>query len=301
MIQSGAIIFRAFYCILACILLCINATKGQYAALPRTAFPFNDIPPADSCTIVQTNIDPLFIPDFHKKYPKPTVFLQSGETFTPESLEFTFYTLCGILLLVGLVYRLFPKYFQDLFSLLFKSGFRQKSIRDQLAQNTAAALGLNIIFFISAGLFIFLQVRHAGIKTQNPWYVDMYICIGFLAVVYAVKYLSVIMGGWIFAAKDLGRNYAFFVFYVNKIIGIFLLPVIVVLWIGKPSLWPVFQTISFIIIGFLLLYRYYLILPLVRNKSGVSPFHFFLYLCTFVILPILILVKFLVHFLDSSN
>ena len=283
------------------ILIIPNLAFTQYAALPGTAYPFSALPPSDSCTIIISNIDPLFIPEFNKAYPSPFILTRSAERFTPATFDLNFYILCGILLFVGVVYRLFPKYFHDLLSLFFKSGFRQKSIRDQLAQNTIASLGLNIIFFLTAGLFIYLVVQNGGRPSGNPWYLDAAICVGFLSLVYGVKFLSVLLGGWIFAAGELAGHYSFLVFYVNKIIGLVLLPVVVISWIGNPALKPIFQTSSFMAIGFLFLYRYYLVLPVIRSKSGISAFHFFLYLCTFEILPILLLVKFLVDFLNSSN
>jgi hypothetical protein len=136
---------------------------------------------------------------------------------------------------------------------------------------------------------------------SGNWYSQVFICIGFLTAVYLVKYFSLMAGGWIFSAHELVNNYSFLVFFVNKITGLLLLPVVVILWLGSTVVHPVVVVVAFILISFLYLYRYFLILPMVRNKSGVSPFHFFLYLCTFEILPILLLVKFLVNFLNSSN
>ncbi|MCU0404256.1 MAG: DUF4271 domain-containing protein [Chitinophagaceae bacterium] len=292
------IIFLVF---LICLLFVFGGVKAQYVVLPGSATPFRAIPPSDSCSVIISNIDPLFIPECNRVYPQPAFSFRSGEKFIPASFDLYFYILCGILLFVGLVFRSFPKYFHDLFSLFFKAGFRQKSIRDQLAQNSLASLGLNIIFFLTAGLFIYLLVLSGARETGNPWYADISLCIGFLLVVYGVKYLAVSIGGWIFTARELAGHYSFLVFYANKIIGLILLPVVIILWIGNPALKPFFQTTSFLAIGFLFLYRYYLILPLMRSKSGISAFHFFLYLCTFEILPILLLVKFLVDILYSSN
>jgi hypothetical protein len=255
----------------------------------------------DSCKNPATIIDPLFMPKYGQKQPVSVMPIRDGKPFFPTSSDTYFYVLCGLFLFAGVSFRAFPKYFADLYRVLRRSGFRQKSIRDQLVQNKIASLGLNAIFFITGGLFIYLISRYEMFLPNGNWYSQVLICIGFLISVYLVKYFSLMSGGWIFSAQELVDNYSFLVFFVNKIAGLFLLPVVVILWLGSPVLHPVVVVVSFMVISFLYLYRYFLILPIVRIKSGVSSFHFFLYLCTFEILPIMLLVKFLVNLLNSSN
>lgn len=255
----------------------------------------------DSCKNPAGILDPMFVPKYGQKAPVYALKVRTGQTFLSPSSDTYFYILCSLILFVGISFRAFPKYFADLYRVFMRSGFRQKSIRDQLVQNKIASLGLNVIFFITGGLFIYLVSRYEMLIPSGNWYSQVLICTGFLISVYLVKYLSLMAGGWVFSARELVDNYSFLVFFVNKIAGLFLLPVVVILWLGSPKAHPVVVVVSFIIISFLYLYRYFLILPMVRNKSGVSSFHFFLYLCTFEILPILLLVKFLVNFLNSSN
>ncbi len=255
----------------------------------------------DSCKNPAAIIDPLFVPKYGHRLPVASIRIRAGIPFQAASADTYFYVLCGLFLFTGILFRAFSKYFADLYRVFMRSGFRQKSIRDQLLQNKIASLGLNIVFFFTGGLFIYLVSRYEKLVPSGNWYAQVLICIGFLVAVYLVKYVSLIAGGWVFSARELVNSYAFLVFFVNKIAGLFLLPVVVILWIGSPVVHPVVAVISFIIIAFLYLYRYFLLLPMVRNKSGVSSFHFFLYLCTFEILPVMLLVKFLVNFLNNSN
>jgi Domain of unknown function (DUF4271) len=255
----------------------------------------------DSSKNPGTILDPFFAPKYGQPPPVGIIKIRTGKPFLAQSSDTFFYILCSLFLFLGITIRAFPKYFGDLYRVFMRSGFRQKSIRDQLVQNKIASLGLNVMFFITGGLFIYLISRYEMLLPSSNWYSQVLVCTGFLISVYLVKYFSLMAGGWVFSARELVDNYAFLVFFVNKIAGLFLLPVVVMLWLGSPKAHPVVVVISFIIISFLYLYRYFLILPMVRNKSGVSSFHFFLYLCTFEILPILLLVKFLVNVLNSSN
>lgn len=247
-----------------------------------------------------SGVDPIFLPQPPNSKRVPRLIRRNAEPFVPASFDNYFYILCGLLLFVGFTLRAFPKYYSDLYRVFSQSGFRQKSIRDQLLQNKAASLGLNAIFFLTGGIYIYLVSNYKGIMPPGVWYFQIFICVTFLMVTYSVKYLGLMAGGWVFGARDLVNSYGFLVFFINKITGLVLLPVVVFLWLGKEKLHPYFVVFSFIAIGMLLLYRYFLILPMVRNRSGVSSFHFFIYLCTFEILPILLLVKFLVNFLNRS-
>lgn len=255
----------------------------------------------DSSKNPASTLDPFFNPGYGHKVPVSAIKIHTGKPFLPSSSDTYFYILCSLFLFVGISFRAFPKYFSDLFWVFMRSGFRQKSIRDQLVQNKMASLGLNAIFFVTGGLFIYLISRYEMLIPSGSWHSQVLICTGFLITFFLVKYVFLMAGGWVFSARELVENYSFLVFFVNKIAGLSLLPVVVILWLGSPEVHPVVVVISFITISFLYLYRYFLILPMVRNKSGVSSFHFFLYLCTFEILPILLLVKFLVNFLKSSN
>lgn len=274
---------------------------AQLLPYPSHNIPFNGLPPQDSASITRINIDPLFIPHFNVERVSKVPALRSGDLFLPASLDTHFYLLCGILFFVGVVFRTSPRYFNNLFGLLFRSGFRQKSIRDQLVQNKLTSLGLNLLFFLAGGMFIYLFVRGKGVLTLSPWYVDVGLCFSFLVVIYVLKFFCIKAGGWIFSSRELAGQYVFIIFFVNKIAGLFLLPIIMVLWLGNPLLYPFFSTLSLLMLGLLVLYRYYMILPLVRTKSGISAFHFFLYLCAFEILPIVLLVKFLLDYLNSTN
>ena len=255
---------------------------------------------ADSCLspaqVLQTDYLPRVIVRPHKT----AAPFRPGVEFSPVSKDNSFYIICGLLFFVGITTRAFPKYYADLYRVFSQSGFRQKSIRYQLVQNQIASLALNIIFYVTGGSFIYLIASQKGISPDFPWYWQVLACIGFLLIVYGTKYISLMTGGWVFSARELLVSYSFVVFFVNKIAGLFLIPVIIMLWLGSNGLHGSVTTLAFMVLSLLFLYRFFLVLPMVRSKSGVSTFHFFIYLCTFEILPILLLVKFLMNFLSAS-
>jgi hypothetical protein len=254
----------------------------------------------DSSVNPATILQPIFLPQnfgpriIAKKVERPAI------PFSPAGSDLFFYFLCGLFFMVGLSVKLFPKYYTGLYRVFFQSGFRQKAIRDQLVQNRLASLSLNLLFFITGGIFIYLFFGYKGISMEGKWYVRIGLCVLLLMLVYGGKYIALQSGKWLFGTKAEIENYTFIVFFLNKIAGLILLPAVVVLWLGSPSIQPVFAIGTLLLVGCLFLYRYILALPMARKLSNVSSFHFFIYLCGFEILPIILLAKFLINFLESS-
>jgi Domain of unknown function (DUF4271) len=117
-------------------------------------------------------------------------------------------------------------------------------------------------------------------------------------VIYLVKYIGLQISGWLFGMKEVAETYRFMVFLINKVVGILLLPTTVVLALGSPGLQPVLVVVSLIGLAMLYIYRYIIAFPLVRNHTRLSSFHFFLYLCAFEIIPVLLIYKLLLTFLN---
>jgi len=99
------------------------------------------------------------------------------------------------------------------------------------------------------------------------------------------------LSGWLFGYRELAETYNFMVFLVNKVVGILLLPASVALALGVPALQSVLLVVSLFGVAFLFLYRYVLAMPLLRQHVRIIPMHFFLYLCAFEIIPVLIIYK----------
>jgi hypothetical protein len=282
-----------------CFSMVLVAMESKSQPTPIRFAPFEQV--EDSARNPTVIMDAIFLPKANWKKASGGWALKNAEPFRPVSKDYEFYLMTGLLLFVGLTIRAFPNYFANMSRLLFQSGFRQKSIRDQLVQNTAASLAVNAIYFVAAGIYIYLIGVQRGFAFSGAWYTQILACISFLLFIYLVKNIALTIGGWVFSTRDMLSQYAFIIFFVNKIIGLLLLPILIVLLLGRENLHPIFTILSFIALFLLFLYRYFLILPAIRRQSGVSSFHFFIYLCTFEILPILILVKFLVNLLTKSN
>lgn len=229
---------------------------------------------------------------------KAPLVIRSEETFSPKEKDLIFYVLVSLLFILGFIRLVFAKYFNDLFRIFFQTTFRQKSIREQLLQNKMASLMLNIFFCVSGGLFLYFVASYKGWLQEGGFIQKGLLCIALVAIVYSTKYVGLRISGWLFGMNDVTEIYLFIVFLINKVVGVLLLPAIIILALGSKALQPVLLVVSLLILSILYLYRYLIALPIVRNHSGLTGFHFFVYLCAFEVVPVLLIYKLLLLMLS---
>ena len=217
----------------------------------------------------------------------------------PMGKELLFYILTGLVALLAGIRLIFPKYFKNLFLLFMQTSMRQKQTRENLLQNNLASIFLNILFMVSAGIYITLLVLYKHWVDLSFNHLLLYGVV-FLFVVYLVKYIFLAFSGWVFNVPEATSAYSFVVFLVNKVLGIILIPFV---WIITFSPLPIKQvaiTISAGIILVLFLYRYLISFGVIRTNLKVSVLHFFLYLCAVELLPLFLIYKLLVNFVTGS-
>ena len=217
-----------------------------------------------------------------------------------QSKDELFYVLTGIMLFLAFIKVTFNKYFQNIFRLFFQSSLLQKQNRENLGQNNLPSLLLNLLFVFSGGLFITLIASHFHWINIPFWWLLGY-ATALLAVVYSAKYLFINFSGWVFNAKESAGMYSFIVFMVNKILGVLLLPLLLLIAFSPTALANVIVTVAVCLIVILLLYRYVLSLTLIRRSLSISSMHFFIYLCAVEIIPLLVIYKVLFNQISGNT
>ena len=119
---------------------------------------------------------------------KPVVVRSDLKLF--KGKESLFYALIGLLLTFSFMRQAFPKYFNDLFRLLFRTTIKQKQISEQLMQTPLPSLLLNVLFVFTAGMYIDLLLQHYGhTPVDNFWLLSLYCSLG-LTIMYVVKFFD---------------------------------------------------------------------------------------------------------------
>jgi hypothetical protein len=205
--------------------------------------------------------------------------------------ELLFYSLLALLLFFAFIRLSFPKYINDLLQVAFRTTLKQRQIGEQLVQTPLPSLLLNFFFLISASMYIAFVLGHFELSDNFSFWLLCLYCFAALAIIYVIKFLSLKFFGWLFNITPTTDAYIFIVFMMNKIIGIYLLPFLVMLAFTDHDLYQVAFVLSYTGVLGLLAYRFILSYGLARSQIRVNPFHFFLYLCAFEIVPLLLIYK----------
>lgn len=240
----------------------------------------------------------FFTNPFLSKNEKPVMMIsEERQTSSSDNL---FYLLTGLAFIVGFLKLTFPKYFQNLFRLFLQSGFLQKHAKEVISQNNLPSLLFNLLFILSGGLFIsFIAMHYQWVKVPF-WLLLGYSCAA-LAIVYIGKFLFIHFSGWVFNAKEAAVTYTIIVFLVNKILGIILIPVLLILAFAVGTVVNEMITVFLWLLIVLLAYRYLVSFNVVRSSIKVNPIHFFIYLCAVEVLPILIIYKLIFNSISLFN
>jgi hypothetical protein len=227
------------------------------------------------------------------------VLYKIEQKFALPDKDILFYAVIGLLFLYGFIIQITPQYIVKLFSQFSQSSIRMMQNREQLLQNSLASFIMNIGFVMSFSLLATLIIFNAHLLPINFWEGFLYMCLFFLGL-YIGKFICLTFAGYIFNTIELVQTYIFVVFMINKVLGILLIPFIGILAFAKPFLHPFAIWGASLLMVLLLLYRYLFSLTSVRNKLHVSSFHFFLYLCAFEVIPLLILYKLIVQYFGGT-
>ncbi|MCX6202149.1 MAG: DUF4271 domain-containing protein [Bacteroidetes bacterium] len=260
---------------------------------------------ADSLLILQKKKSIRDTASYKKLMTHPYLPMQTKPSFRINELRIApnfdgrFYLIIGMLFYLAFIKVTFPKYFSNVFQLIFQSPIRQKQTREQLQQNNLASLFSNILFILNASIFVSL------VAVKNAWVdLSLYSCIAYSAVgftaLYLFKFLFLWLSGWLFSQGEAIGNYSFIVFLTNKVMGVFLIPAILLLAFSPASVQDFAYNSAIIIISILFVYRYLISFSIVRASLKVSAFHFFLYLCTCEVLPMLVLYKLTMDFISGT-
>jgi len=266
-------------------------------ATTRTIFKIDSVHIKDSLRVIDSLRSALQASDSLKrkldKQQIPVQILKEGDKKIFQGKEYLFYYLIFLLILFGLLRRAFAKYFYDLFRVFFKTTLKQRQTQEQLLQSSLASVFMNSFFVLSAGLYVNFLLQYFHLVISDNFWLQYVYCIGALAAIYLVKFIGLKITGWLFNVSNTTDSYIFIVFIINKMLGIFLLPFLLLLAFANDPLYSYSMFISWIGLGLLLIYRFILSYNAVRKDVKLNSFHFILYILGFEVIPLLLIYKLL--------
>lgn len=250
-------------------------------------FPFNNI--------YEAILDSNFLINI-KSTPKSFQILPKKQS----SNELLFYLIIFLFLILGFARTFFNKYFDTLFRVFFNTSLRQNQLTDQLEQAKLPSLIFNIFFIISGGVYVYFLINYFSSNTQRFNFLLMLSCILAIAISYSIKYISLKLTGWVTQHTAEANTYIFIVFLLNKVIGIFLLPILAIVAFSAREFVLITVIFSLIVISTLFIVRFFRSFSLLHQRLKVSRFHFFMYIIAVEILPLFIVYKALMVYLSKN-
>jgi hypothetical protein len=163
--------------------------------------------------------------------------------------------------------------------------------RDKSGVSMRVSSGLNLIFYLNGGLFLYLLVRQldTNILGLEGFWLFSFFCVCLMGFYLTKQFISYLVGA-ISLTQKMFKEYMHNVFVYNKNIGLFFFPVILGIVYMPPFLQSLFFYAGLAIFGMAYLFRF------IRGfqiflKEGVSILYWILYLCALEILPILLFLK----------
>jgi hypothetical protein len=211
-----------------------------------------------------------------------------------------FYTILTLIALLAFFRFFYVRYFNNLFRVFFNSSLRQSQLTDQLLQAKLPSLFFNLLSVASGGLFIYLLLKYYHWNANyNPLAV-IGICSLGLAIIYLIKFITLKFTGWITGYNEVTNTYIFIIFLINKILGILLLPFIMVIAFSVPIIIKVSVLIAILLVGSMILMRFFRSYGLLQHQLKISRTHFFMYIVGIEILPVLLIYKGLILLLNKN-
>jgi Domain of unknown function (DUF4271) len=214
--------------------------------------------------------------------------------------NYLFYLLLGLVFFLAVLRFFYARYFSNLLRVFFNTSLRQSQLTDQLLQAKLPSLLYNLLFVASGGFFLYLLLSLFNqLPSNSKWWQAIPLCIAAIGIIYFVKYSTLKFTGWITSYKSPLDTYTFIVFLINKIIGIMLVPLVVVMAFAQPAVAQTAGVTALLVTTLMLLLRFIKSYGLLQGQVKVSRFHFFLYILGIELLPLLLIYKALVIYLPK--
>lgn len=211
-----------------------------------------------------------------------------------------FYILLIVIAALAFLRYFYGRYFNNLFQVFFNTSLRQSQLTDQLLQAKLPSMFFNLIAAFSGGIFFYFLINYyGGFAKKEPLDV-IFFSVLFVTSLYFLKFISLKFTGWLSGYKEVTNTYIFIIFLINKILGILLLPLVVIMAFSVPSLIKVSIIIAILLTVLMFLLRFFRSYGLLRNQLKIGPAHFMLYIAGIEIMPLLLIYKALLLLLSKN-
>lgn len=224
---------------------------------------------------------------------KPKVNPLDGNQSNSSSNVFLFWYVLFSAVLIAIVVNTQKDTIPKIYKSISNENILKLSQREDGGGMSGHYLLLYGSFFINAAVFIYLLIelyfKHGGFKI---WF----FCLLFVVGIYFFRHLALFLLGSFFPIQKETKLYSFTIEVYNIFLGLILIPLNLIIAFGPLNLTKplIYTTIGLILLIFLIRYLRGIF---IASKYIESNFlHFFIYLCTFEIAPLLVVLRMVKNF-----
>ncbi|MEZ4887591.1 MAG: DUF4271 domain-containing protein [Chitinophagales bacterium] len=208
-----------------------------------------------------------------------------------ENKQFPFYSLLFIVGIFGYVRFNFFSYLNAVKQSFFNINLMQQFFEEHVYSVSPASFFLNLNTILTYSLLTFLSLRYFG-KMQHLDDISLAVIILIaVSVLGLFRYWAYRIIAYILPIEKTLLFYLFNIRIVNYVLGVVLIPLLLIFAFADNIYMQGTIWVIFIVFMSFTMYRCYRGLLIGEEVMILNKFHFFVYLCTFEIAPILILYK----------
>jgi len=260
------------------------SSEGDITAVLPYSNPFDVAEGRNAAIITETNTN------------KRTVVTKKLTNYFPStgSNGFIFWILLFNLILLAFAISIDRKTFSNLYRSILNNNFQNVIKREHKGGMSLFMIILYISFIFNISLFCLQALSYySGVKGLNLFFLMILVWLS----VYPVRHISLWILQQLLPNLSISSNYSFSIVIFNCILGLLLFPINVLIAYS-----PYIK--QFILFGLFIILLCYVLRQikaffLALGSRHVNFFHFFIYLCTFEIAPLLLGIKLVSSYLNG--
>jgi len=209
----------------------------------------------------------------------------------PLSKKFKLWMTIVLVTILTLLVNIYKSFLVKVYRSFLNDNFLKMIHRDYGTATMIPYLILYAFSLIHIGIFLFLVLNFYKISFFSSPIIDLLASVGAIFAIFLLKHLVLQIISSIFPiSKEIGQ-YSFTIIIFGIIAGLLLIPFILLIFYAPSNLTIPLIYGSIAMIGVIYLYRILRSLFIGLKYISLHKFHFFVYLCTIEIAPLLIIMK----------
>jgi len=205
--------------------------------------------------------------------------------------SFIFWLITVMLVLMTVLITLYNAIIEKSYRSFVNENFLKMVHRDQGRIVSFPYMIFYVLFFINLAVFLFLVARNFQVGINESPFISYLICLGAIICAFVLKHLLLMLLGSVFPINKEIRQYSFTIVVFSIILGLALVPFNLFIAFTDPDLARVLIYGALAVIVGVYAYRTIRAIFISSNYISLHTFHFFMYLCTAEIAPVVLIVK----------